>query len=140
MKKLMVLALSFGLVLLGTAPVMAAGQTFAPVPGASPVAGAPSISDPSKIDTSDLSTINILEPPGFVTLGDEALQEVNGQGLIGAIAGGLLGMVGGALVYAVDAAVGAATGHCTANAHDFAATVAKSTATGAAAGAILSEP
>ena len=87
MKRLMALVLSLGLVLLGTAPVMAAGQTFALVPGPGPVAGALLISNPSKIDTGGLSTIKIPEPPGFGTLSDQELEEVEGEGFFGVVGG-----------------------------------------------------
>lgn len=87
MKKPMALVPSLGLVMLGTVPVMAAGQTFAPVTGPAPVAGAPSISNPSKIDTSDLSTIQFPEPPNFGTLSDEELEEVEGEGFFGVVGG-----------------------------------------------------
>jgi len=135
MKTLMALVLSFGMVLLGTAPVMAAGQLMAPKAAANLNAPVKTLKpDPS------LTQPAIPEPPGFRTMSDEELEGVDGEGLIGAILGGLAGMVTGALQYGIDAAVGSMTGHSTANAHDFVATVAKSAAAGAAVGAILPEP
>ena len=104
MKKPMALVPSLGLVMLGAAPVMAAGQTFALVPSPGPVAGAPLISNPSKIDASGLSAIKIPEPPGFGMLGDEELEERTGEGLVGAVAGGIVSGVS----YAVSAASGTA--------------------------------
>jgi len=126
MKKLMTLVLSFGLVLLGMAPVMAADSVSAvKVFGSSQY---------------EYDTLAVPEPLSSAALSDEALEEVDGEGGIGAILGGLGGMLAGALLYSADAVVGVATGHCTANAHDFVATVSKSAAASAAWGFILPEP
>ncbi len=61
----------------------------------------------------------------FSSLSDEELASFQGQGLIGGILGGLTGAIGAAMVYTIDAAIGCNTGRCVANAHDFAASVAK---------------
>ena len=104
MKKLMVLVLSFGLVLLGTAPVMAAGQTFALSPSTKPAAAVLPVNDIEKIDTGKMKGIEIPEPPGFGVLSDEELEETTGEGLVGAVVGGVVSGVS----YAISAAAGTA--------------------------------
>ena len=108
MKKLMVLVLSFGLVLLGTAPVMAAGQTFALSPSAKPAAAVLPVNDIEKIDTGKMKGVEIPEPPGFGMLSDQELEEVEGEGLasaaVGAVVGAVLGAGVAAVHYMLDAA------------------------------------
>lgn len=135
MKKPMALVPSLGLVMLGAAPVMAAGQTFAPVTGPAPVASAPSISNPSKIDTSDLSTIQFPEPPNFGTLSDEALQEVNGQGVVCAVAGAVFEIAVGAFIAYTAWATGSDPGNAVEAAVEAAAGSIISTGAGAVASA-----
>ena len=67
MKKLMAFVLSFGLVLLGTAPVMAASQTLSsPIPVAS-------------LSTATNTGFDIPDPDQAHPLSDEELQEVDGE-------------------------------------------------------------
>jgi len=67
MKKLMTLVLSFGLVLLGMAPVMAASQTLQ-----SPISAA-------GLSTPASAGFDIPEPDQARPLDDEELQEVDGE-------------------------------------------------------------
>ena len=74
MKTLMALVLSFGMVLLGTAPVMAAGQLMAPK---APV----NLNAPVKTQKPDpaLTQPAIPEPPGFRTMSDDELSDISGD-------------------------------------------------------------
>ena len=73
MKTLMALVLSFGMVLLGTAPVMAAGQLMAPKAAANLNAPVKTLKpDPS------LTQPAIPEPLGFRTMSDTTLNRVVG--------------------------------------------------------------
>lgn len=92
MKKLMTSLLSLGMVLLGTAPVLAAGQTLNAVPAARDAVSA----------TIELS---VPVPDSAAFLGDEALEEVEGEGVAGLVLGAVVGFVSGALVGGVTAAV-----------------------------------
>ena len=87
MKKLMALVLSLGLVLLGTAPVMAAGQTFALSPSTKPAAAVLPVNDIEKIDTGKMKGVGIPEPPEFGMLSDDELEEVEGEGFFGVVGG-----------------------------------------------------
>jgi len=82
MKTLMALVLSFGMVLLGTAPVMAAGQPMAPK-------AAVNLNAPIKTPKPDPSLTQpaIPEPPGFRTMSDEELEGVDGEGFFGVLGG-----------------------------------------------------
>jgi len=82
MKKLMALVLSFGLFLLGMAPVMAAGQAV-PAPAA-----ATSLSVPATAE------FGIPEPDQARLLSDDELQEVDGE-WIWAAAGAIYGAIKG---------------------------------------------
>ena len=83
MRKSLVAVLTAGLLLLGVSPVWAAGQAMElSVPGAEEV-------------------VSIPVPSGAAQLGDEELAQVDGQGLIGAIAGAIGGAIGGAVTGAI---------------------------------------
>ncbi|WP_457637652.1 hypothetical protein [Oceanithermus sp.] len=107
MKKLMALVLSVGLVLLGTAPVMAAGQSVSgPKTLTPPVMTNIAKPLPKNLcEITDLCQIKIPEPPGMEALSDGELEEVEGEGLIGAVIGAAVGFVSGAIVGGVTAAV-----------------------------------
>ena len=92
MKTLMALVLSFGMVLLGTAPVMASGQVLP-------------VDRTANTDGSSLSQIAIPEPLVLEELGDTELEEVDGEGLFAAAAGAVGGFIGGAIGGAITAAV-----------------------------------
>ena len=77
MKKLMALVLSLGLVLLGTAPVMAAGQVI-PSNGRYTVDALP-ITGSGKTSSSNLGMSVASEPPIITQLNDETLLEVVGS-------------------------------------------------------------
>ena len=128
MKTLMALVLSLGMVLLGTAPVMAAGQLMAPK---APV----NFSAPVKILKPDPSLTQpaIPEPPGFRTMSDEELEQIEGEfGPLAYIAArGLIGAVVGAVAGAVKSYVD--TGHV--NAKTVAAGAALGMLSGLAGGA-----
>jgi len=91
MKKLMALVLSLGLVLLGTAPVMAAGQTFALSPSTKPAAAVLPVNDIEKIDTGKMKGVEIPEPADVGTLNDDELRNVEGNQLATEIGGALIG-------------------------------------------------
>ena len=121
MKKLMALVLSLGLVLLGTAPVMAAGQA-ATCPAKAHVA------QPVTLKTTqlDLNGFAVPEPPSSSTLTDDDLENTQGEwgwavagaivgaykavkscdncSLVGKVAAGFTGAVVGATVGAYAAA------------------------------------
>ena len=86
MKKLMALVLSLGLVLLGTAPVMAAGQITA---GAKVQAA----HQPAALQTAQLepNSLAIPEPPNFDILSEGELEKIEGkQAIVGPELGGAL--------------------------------------------------
>jgi len=87
MKKLMAFVLSFGLVLLGTAPVLAAGQTFALSSSTKPATAVLPVNNIDKIDTGKVKGVDIPEPPDFGMLSDGELEEVEGEGAEGIIGG-----------------------------------------------------
>jgi len=91
MKTLMALVLSLGMVLLGTAPVMAAGQLMAPKAAAN-------LSAPVKALKPDPSLTQpaIPEPPVFRTMSDEDLISVQGEDGLSAVVGALSGAAAGA--------------------------------------------
>ena len=126
MKRGLATLLIFGLLLMGVSPSLAAGQQAKAVP-------------PAPQPAQQEEVVQVVVPEGEV-LTEKDLDSTDGQGLVGAILGGLTGAIGAALIYVADAAVGSMTGHYTANAHDFVATVAKGAGAGAAWGAILPEP
>jgi len=80
-----------GLILLGTAPVMASGQVLP-------------FDRTTNTDGSSFSQIAIPEPLVLVELGDKDLEEVDGEGLFAA-AGAVGGFIGGAIGGAITAAV-----------------------------------
>ena len=82
MKTLMALVLSFGMVPLGTAPVMAAGQLMTPKAPAN-------LNAPVKTLKPDpaLTQPAIPEPPGLRTMSDEELEGVEGEGFWGIVEG-----------------------------------------------------
>ena len=122
MKKGLAVLLVFGLLLMGVTPVLAAGEQVK-----------------AAATAQQEEAVQVVVPEGQI-LTEKDLDGTNGQGLIGAILGGLAGAIGSALICVADAAIGSMTGHYTANAHDYAATVAKGALAGAARGAILPEP
>jgi len=88
MKTLMALVLSLGMVLLGTAPVMAAGQAMQ--------AAAP-------LQQSEI--VQVVVPEGK-EVADEDLEKTNGEFLVGAVVGGLVNGIGSAIEWAAGAAAG----------------------------------
>jgi len=94
MKILMALVLSFGMVLLGTAPVMASGQVLN-APKSAIALSAPM--QPLKANPS-FSQLVIPTLPELESLGDEELDLITGDGLGCAVAGAAFGVAVGAAI------------------------------------------
>ena len=92
MKTPMALVLSLGMVLLGTAPVVASGQVRP-------------FDRTANTDGSSFIQIAIPEPLVLEELGDKELDEVDGEGVFAATAGAVGGFIGGAIGGAIGAAV-----------------------------------
>lgn len=126
MRKALVPFLVLGLILLGMSPALAAGEQVKAAPPA----------QQNEVVQVVVPATDQMED----SLGDEELAEIEGEGLIGAFAGALFGMVLGALKYLAVTAWNEAHGRHTASIGGALSAIGNGALDGAITGLVFPDP